>query len=1850
MKVRPYQLQSLYAVVIALAFATTAMSQHQNSPAQLAQTGVLRFTENRGQIANTLGDLRPDILYTASSSNIKVFFRSSGLSYVFYRISAPARRYEKPDEFFTDNSAIISTYRMDMDLVGANPRPVVVPEEQADERVSYYSRRFPNGITDIRSFGRLVYQNVYPNIDLVLYGNGNGLKYDFVVRPGGNVANIRIRYTGAENITTTAQGTVVASNLLGTIEEGKIFSYQTGTYTAPRSDASGQSPVQSTYTLGNGIISFNIPSYDRTRPLVIDPPVMWSTYCGGSNNDLNVSWNHGSTVVDGDRNVLITGSAASVDFPVTAGAFQTARMGPNYTYDAYVAKFSSSGARKWATYFGGSSSDNSYGIATDGAKNVIFAGTTYSYDFPTTPGSYRSMMTSYNDGFLVKLDSNGHRLWSTYYPNGSCYAVGTDRFQNILVGGQGWANMPTTSGSFQRTIAGGGADAFIAKFTPYGTILWSTYYGGSSQETVGGITSDADANVVVSGYTTSPNFPVSEEAFQPALAAGGDAFLLKFDSNGQRNWGTYFGGTGYDYGYGITTDTDGDIVIAGYTESADLPTTRDASQPKSAGMTDAFVARFGGVKGNRLWASYFGGKSTDLAYNVAVDGRGNAWIAGYTYSPDLPLPGDAYKLRPANELAADAMVAQFDPYGVRLWSSYLGGTSHDYATGIATSAIGVVVTGNTLSLDMPTTDGAFQANNAGNYDVFITQFCNVTVSTISVEGPTVLCQGDSTVLSAPEGFQSYQWSNGEKTREIVVRQSGRYRVTLGVGGCDGVTDGVEIIVHPKPRRVIGVIGSPHLCANGGNVILTLGSGLRGYKWSTGETTAAIAVREPGSYAATFIDANGCPGVSDTFVVTRHPKPSPSITVDGDLDFCEGGGVTLSAGEGYSQYQWSNNETTPTIVALKSGTYTVRVSNSAGCWAESAPIRVNVRPRPSFKIAALLPTAFCHGDSTILTASEELPFYKWSTGDTTRTITVREAGTYTLIGSNAGNCSATASVVVQTVPDPSPTITASRPPRICIGETVVLDAGEGYKEYLWSTGQQSQRLVVSEPGRYSVTVTNSLGCSGVSNIIEVEVVERPIATFSGAAMVCPGSTVFYTAPELSAKSYSWDVSGARGKIIAGGGTNSITVKWEGQGTGIVRLETRVPGSDCTADTSMTVDVGSAMTPVISANGPTAICPGGNVVLDAGEGYSRYEWTNGARTRTITVGDVDAGDYGVTVTTANGCTGRSLPVEVSVTEPPTPSITVVGSTSFCTGDSVMLDAGEGYTSYLWSNGEITRRIAVHDADKYFVLVTSGSGCSGISPEVRTEISPSPAPRIAGPSVVCDGLRVMYSTPQVKGHQYAWEPKGGTIISGQGTAMVLVEWNDTGTLDLVQKSESGACVGEAPTVIVEVANRLQPTIITDGPTSICEGQSVVLDAGPGFDSYQWSNGAKTQTITVTDAGDYTVDVIGGGCSGSSLPVTVSTRELPLPLIAAAGPTEFCEGESVSLWASDGFSSYQWSNGARTREIRVDKSGTYTVVASDGLGCSAASTEITVKVHPIPSRPAITERGSELVAPDAQGYIWKHNGTAVPGGNAQSIIAREEGQYTVTIQGVGGCEATSEPFYRRNTVTVLPHAVRLDTASEHVGNRFHVTMNVLPALAPSEGISGYKAWVRIPRRSLFVHRVISPGAPVTGEPATVQYTGYDAYLVERSQSGQMLSGDQLFKLELEGLSTGIPINDLIIDSVVFIGTERPMLAGNGLVILSGCDVSRGFDFNKRARIQAIRPNPVSHEAAIIYRAPSGVVPVLRLINTTGQEVFSIPLPAGSGEDQETRLDLGVVASGVYTLELRDGNELSTMPLVIRK
>jgi hypothetical protein len=308
-----------YAVLF-WAMVTTAAIQAQT--AWNAHNRTIRFTENRGQIIDTKGERRPDILYTTGSGGVQVYLRRSGISYVFTRIENapdPAERM-RPDltteeRIALDSATTITCYRMDMELVGANPSARVTSEEAGEDYTNYYLGHCPDGITHVRSYGRVIYHEIYPSIDMVLYtGEYGGVKYDFVVKPGGRVQDIRLQYIGADSLHVTEQGTIRVANMLGTIEEGIPVVYQQGTHGfAPQ-----RQEVESQYQLERDVIGFTVEQYDPAQPLVIDPTLIWSTYYGGSSMELVED-----AGIDRTGNLLICGTSYSASFPVSSGAFQT---------------------------------------------------------------------------------------------------------------------------------------------------------------------------------------------------------------------------------------------------------------------------------------------------------------------------------------------------------------------------------------------------------------------------------------------------------------------------------------------------------------------------------------------------------------------------------------------------------------------------------------------------------------------------------------------------------------------------------------------------------------------------------------------------------------------------------------------------------------------------------------------------------------------------------------------------------------------------------------------------------------------------------------------------------------------------------------------------------------------------------------------------------------------------------------------------------------------------------------------------------------------------------------------------------------------------------------------------------------------------------------------------------------------------------------------------------------------------------------------------------------------------------------------------------------------------------------
>lgn len=608
--------------------------------------------------------------------------------------------------------------------------------------------------------------------------------------------------------------------------------------------------------------------------------------------------------------------------------------------------------------------------------------------------------------------------------------------------------------------------------------------------------------------------------------------------------------------------------------------------------------------------------------------------------------------------------------------------------------------------------------------------CGTVTATITPSGSTTFCSGNSITLQA-NSMTSYLWSTGATTRNITVSTSGTYTVTVtDPSGCTGTSTGTVVTVNTTPATpIINASGATTFCT-GGSVTLT-SSAASGNVWSTGATTQAITATTSGSYSVT-VTATGCSATSAPTVVTVNTRPTATITPSGATTFCSGGTVTLFSSAGTS-YLWSTAQTTPSIVVSTSGTYTVTVTNAAGCTTASSGTVVTVNTTPAQPtITAGGPVTFCNGDSVTLTSSASST-YLWSTGATTQAIKAKTTGNYIVTVSN-GTCTATSTPTAVTVnPTPTSTISASGSTNLCTGQTVNLTANTA-TSYLWSTGATTQTINVGTAATYTVTVTSN-GCTAspsAGTVVTVSSNPTPTITPSGSTTFCQGSSITLTSS--SATNYLWST---------GATTQSINVASTGNYT------VRITSGTCTATSAPTaVTVKPLPVATISPTGTVTICNGGSATLSASSATS-YLWNTGAITQSISA--TTGGSYFVTVTT-NSCSATSVPTTVNTVTVATPTITPSGPVTFCTGDSVILTSSLA-TAYQWSTGAVTRSITVKNTGTYSVTVTSNS-CTASSSSLGVTVNSRPTPVITytGDATPCIGSSVTLTSNYVSGNLWS------------------------------------------------------------------------------------------------------------------------------------------------------------------------------------------------------------------------------------------------------------------------------------------------------------------------------------------------------------------------------------------------------------------------------------------------------------------------------------------------------------------
>lgn len=862
----------------------------------------LCFVENKGQVVDENHSYRADIQYQLSSPGMSLFVGNGQLRYQFKKTEG------------TGDDAQTTFRQLNVTLLGADKNAKVI----ADDELAYYENYYlpwvnSNGLT-VHSWNKITYKNVYPDIDWVLYVNDNKVEYDFVVRPGGKVGDIRLKYEGAVALGLDANGDITAESPLGNIRDKAPYTYEKATGKA----------IASSFELCNNIVSFKTADYHGT--LVIDPAVLWSTYFGGTNEDVvtGVKENAGNTYVVGHTN--------STGLAVGGGIAQGALAGG---FDAFAAKYNNSGVIQWCTYYGGTGNDYGTCIALDnaGSPNVYIGGYTTSPGSISTGGAYHFFYGGGTDGFIVKLSNTGGRTWATYYggsANDHINGIATDASNNVYVTGQTSSTTGVASaGAYQTSIAGTN-DAFIAKFNGGGTVQWSTYYGGPGQEEAFGVATDASSNVVVTGNTNSITVMASAGAYQVAPGGSTDGFIAKFSTGGTRTWGTFFGGSAADQGNAVVCNqATGDIAVVGNTASASGIATSNAYQTAFGGIQDAFLAYFttaGAIK----WSTYYGGTDIDYGQGVSLDVSNNIVIAGATFSPNgIASPG---ALQSALAGDYDAFIAKFSTgLAQRLWGTYFGGSLYDYANGVSCDLTNdqVAIGGYSTSIGAYgagglSTAGVSQPSNAGGtYDGFITKFAKDVLALIAQPYvDTIVCPGGALTVS-------YTTTSNFNAGNIFTIQisdaTGSFAAPVNIGSVTATTAGVVNCVIPA--------GTPP------------GTG---YRIRINATNPAYT--SPDDYVNIQVVSGLTPGIATG---TTPVCVGSTITLNDSVTFTTTAfNWTGPAGTGFTSTL--KNPTTPTVTTSWSGVYTVAATHN-GCPPVVSTVNIVVNNTiPPMPVASVTP--------------------------------------------------------------------------------------------------------------------------------------------------------------------------------------------------------------------------------------------------------------------------------------------------------------------------------------------------------------------------------------------------------------------------------------------------------------------------------------------------------------------------------------------------------------------------------------------------------------------------------------------------------------------------------------------------------------------------------------------------------------------------------------------------------------------------------------------------------------------------------------------------------------------------------
>ena len=892
-------------------------------------------------------------------------FLARGRGYALYiEPSGAVLEFGRPDS--------ATTAMLRMTLEGANTSPRLTGEDKQTGVSHYFIGSDPGGWkTKIPHYAKVRASEVYPGVDLVYYGNPQELEFDLVVTPGADPSRIVLALDAARKIEIDGRGDLIVDLGNGNVRLRHPNVYQ-GTKDL-------QESVEGAFILlGPSRVGFDVSSYDRTRPLVIDPAIVYATYFGSGGWEMieNIA-------VDNFGCLYVLGSTQEPNFPTVNALNPTYRGG---IFDVFVSKLNAAGdTLLFSTYFGGSGRDTGGGIAVDADGDIYLAGVTDSANFPlvsplqSTFGGNGSV--GFGDAFLTKMKSDGSALiYSTYLGgNGDDLAmrVAVDADKNAYVTGvTESANFPTAN-AFQAHYHGN-QDAFISKVNAAGSVfVFSTYLGGTGTEASQGfggqenIAVTPDGHVIVAGCTNSADFPVVN-AFQTTYAGGGylgDGVVTMFDPSGQSVvFSTYLGGVNEDEINSVATNESGTVFVTGVTRSSNFPTHNAYQGSFGGGEKDAFVCAFSS-DGTALYSTYLGGSGNDEGQDSAVNALGNCYVVGSTQSPNFPAVNP---IQGVYSGAGDAFVTVFAADGASLgFSTFLGGSGGANAKAVGLDPEGNIYLAGGAGANFPTTPNSLMPNPpVSSGGLFMAKIEGVAL----VPGPGLTSLLPSSASAGDPGF-TLVVEGSDFVDGAVLRWDGKNRTTTFVSSSrleaaieasdlvagknvmvtvrnpdTGVSNALAFTIS-NPAPSLGAIAPISITGGGAAFTLTVtGSSFvpnSVVRWN-GNARATTYVSATELQAA--IPATDLATAGEVQVTVANPAPA--------------GGTSTAAVFSVAGYGVAPSPSSVTVTAGQSATYTIQLTPQFGSFDSS--VSFSCVGLPSKCTATFSPTTVTPGASAATT--------------------------------------------------------------------------------------------------------------------------------------------------------------------------------------------------------------------------------------------------------------------------------------------------------------------------------------------------------------------------------------------------------------------------------------------------------------------------------------------------------------------------------------------------------------------------------------------------------------------------------------------------------------------------------------------------------------------------------------------------------------------------------------------------------------------------------------------------------------------------------------------------------------------